>query len=89
MIRIPVRTTVFVKEEHLRHRKGHLLVDHPHTDMTHSFIIELEGEEQLLQCGPWEFTPLDQKIESEPHYAEQPDGPPDTDHLEPPPNWEP
>lgn len=53
--RIPVRTTDAVKEPHLRNRDGHLLLDHPNTDMTHSFIIELPGEEHLLQCGSWEF----------------------------------
>lgn len=86
MIRVPVRTTAAVKEPHLRHRNGFLLVDHPNTDMTHSFIIELPDEEHYLQCGLWEFERLE---DDRPPYAEEPDGPPDTDHLEPPPNWEP
>lgn len=58
-LRIPVRTTDAVKEEHLRNREGHLLLDHEYTNMTTSFIIELEGESELLQCGSWEFKTIE------------------------------
>lgn len=38
-----------------------------------------------LRLGDREPTPP----EYDPDYPYEPDGPPDTDHLEPPPNWEP
>lgn len=85
-IRVPVRTTGFVKEERLRRREGYLLVDHPHTDMRQSFMIELPGEEGLLQCGFWEFVPLDGRHDDSEH--DNADGPPDY-RDEPPANWEP
>lgn len=58
-MRIPVRTTEAVKEPRLRNRVGYLLMDHEYTNMATSFIIELPDEEQLLQCGSWEFEALD------------------------------
>lgn len=54
-IRVPVRTTKEVKEEHLRGLIGDVLLGHEYTDGVSSFIVQVPGHEHLLQCGRFEI----------------------------------
>lgn len=54
-MKVPVRTTDAVKEPELRGLEGFLLMDHEYTDMVSSFMVEIPGHEQLLQCGSFEI----------------------------------
>ena len=56
-MRVPVRLTDSVKEPHLRGRIGYLLADHPATDMTRSFIVDI-GEGNHCQCAVYEIDVL-------------------------------